>query len=189
MQLIQRMLVLGPIGALLASCTIIPSNSLPGGSSIQLDHPEIFDNAQLQSQLDTLRGQLASLGIIDTGTLTGAFGTVQGTSISQSNFSLQAVGRATPSVTTVVPSISGTAAQGTGDTRTTASNPLAASVPAAAAAPSSTGALPTVASDAIGLIDKQMQLESQLQGYQLLLGGSDFARYTISDHYFPARYK
>jgi hypothetical protein len=175
----QRFFVSGWIVTMSASCTTVPTASLPAGRSIRVDHPEIFDNAQLQSQLDTLRGQLASLGIIDTSALTGAFGTVQGTSVSQSNASVQILGKATPSIATVVPSIPGSASQGTGDTRTTTAVAVTPTVPAAPAAPSGTAALPAVASDAIGLIDKQMQLEAQLQGYQLLLGGSDFARYTI----------
>src|SRR6202044_1307877 len=72
-----------------------------------------------------------------------------------------------------------TAAQGTADTRTTTTAAQTPSVPAAATTPT-VPTLPAVASDSIGIIEKQMQLESQLQGYELLLGGSDFARYTIS---------
>ena len=178
MLLIHRSIICCSV-AMLCACRVIPQNSLPAGESIAVGHPEVFDNAQLQTSLDTLRGQLAALGIVDTGTLTGALGAVQGTSVEQSNFSLQAVGRATPSVTSVVPSITATAAQGTGDTRTTTT---AAQTPAVPVASSTSAAptLPAVASDSIGIIEKQMQLESQLQGYELLLGGSDFARYTIS---------
>jgi hypothetical protein len=178
MSLIHRSAVFCSI-AVLCACKVIPTNSLPAGDSIQVDHPEVFDNAQLQNSLDTLRGQLASLGIIDTGTLTGALGAVQGTSINQTNFSLQAIGRATPSVTRVVPSIAATTAQGPTDATTTTTAAATPSVPATATTPA-VPTLPAVASDSIGLIEKQMQLESQLQGYQLLLGGSDFARYTIS---------
>jgi len=178
MSLIQRSIILCGI-ALLCACKVIPQNSLPAGASIAVGHPEVFDNAQLQTSLDTLRGQLAGLGIVDTSTLTGALGAVQGTSLSQTNFSAQLVGRATPSVTSVVPSISAPAVQDKSDTVTTTRASQTPAVPAAASAPAAP-TLPAVTSDAIGLIEKQMQLESQLQGYELLLGGSDFARYTIS---------
>jgi hypothetical protein len=178
MPLMHRSIILCGI-AVLCACKVIPQNSLPAGDSIKVGHPEVFDNAQLQASLDRLRGQLAGLGIVDTSTLTGALGAVQGTSLSQTNFSAQVVGRATPSVTSVVPSISAPAAQDKSDTVTTSRASQTPTVPAAASAPTAP-TLPAVTSDAIGLIEKQMQLESQLQGYELLLGGSDFARYTIS---------
>src|ERR1700730_12175925 len=101
MSLIHRSIIFWGI-AVLCGCHVIPQNSLPAGGSIKVGHPEVFDNAQLQTSLDTLRGQLACLGIVDTTTLTGPPGAVHGTSLSQTNFSAQLVGRATPSVTSVV---------------------------------------------------------------------------------------
>ena len=166
------------LALLIGSCDLVPTRSLVSTGSIAVDQPEIFDNAALQSQLDILRGQLAALGIVDTATLTGSLGAVQGTSLTQSSVSLQVLQRATPQVTTIVPSISAPAAQGTNDTQTTTGASLTPSVPTPPTPTASTDKLPAVASDAIGFINKQMELEAQLQGYQLLLGGSDFARYT-----------
>jgi hypothetical protein len=82
MSLIHRSIVFFVISALCA-CKIIPTNSFPAADSIEVGHPEVFDNALLQTSLDTLRGQLAALGV-DTGTLTGALGAVRGTSVEQS---------------------------------------------------------------------------------------------------------
>jgi hypothetical protein len=138
--------------AAMAACGTFSHSDLVVGDSISVDQPEIFDNAALQTQLDLLKGQLSQLGIIDSATLTGALGNIQGTSLSQTSVSAQ--------VLVSPPS----------------------SAPQSVVSPSSsapaTPALPAVASDAIGLFDKQIELEAQLQGYELLLGGSDFARYT-----------
>src|ERR1700678_4766119 len=92
------------VGLASASCSSVPSHSVVAQSSISIDQPEIFDNSSLQSQFDNLRAQLAQLGIVDTTTLTGALGNVQGTSISQSNVSFQVLApSASASTTPAVP--------------------------------------------------------------------------------------
>jgi hypothetical protein len=131
-----------------ASCNSVPTRSVVSYGSISVDQPEIYDNAALESQLTLLRAQLAQLGVVDNATLTASLGNVQGTTLSYSGISVQAA------------------------------VPATATVPTAPAPPSLPPTASTIASDTIGLINKQMELESQLQGYQLLLGGSDFARYT-----------
>jgi hypothetical protein len=165
------------------SCSSVPSRTVSAEGSISVDQPEIFDNAALQSQFDLLRGQLTQLGIVSSGTLTGALGNVQGTSISQSGWSLQvaagmpSAGASAGGQTGSTGAAAGAAATGAASGGSGATSGGGGGAGSGGASAGSTAA-PSLSLDAIGLINEQMELESQLQGYQLLLSGSDFARYT-----------
>lgn len=120
-----------------------PDNGLP----IAVGQPEIYENADLQSRLNQLQGELAALNVIDQPSLISAIPNVQAVTTTQSGVNLQVLGPGSP---TLPPS------------------------PGAIAAPA---AVSTTLSSR-GALDQQYQLSSQIIGYQLLLTGSEFARYT-----------
>jgi hypothetical protein len=176
------LLVVGP-ALLSTSCNTIPTSGASPIETIQVGQPEVFENADLQAQLDSLRQQLAALNVIDQPSLVSALGNLQGASATQSGASVQVLQRASPQVTTTAGTNASTTT-GTSASTTTGSNAsttntgasLAPTVPTSPvpAAP----ALPNVALGSIGVLEQQLQLSSQVLGYELLLTGSDFARYT-----------
>ena len=144
--------------------------------SIVVGKPEIYENSELQAQSDSLRSQLASLGIVNQSALTGALGAIQGGTINQSTVGVQVVGRAMPGIVTTMPSVPG--ATSSSDTVQVSRPQQAPTIPTAS--PPSGQSVPALGLSAISLLDQQMQLSSQLAGYELLLTGSDCARYTSS---------
>jgi hypothetical protein len=174
--------VLVGLGSLSSSCTV-PRSGSPPDTTIQVGQPEVFENADLQAQLDALRQQLVALNVIDQPSLIAALSNLQGASATQSGASVQVLQRGLPQVTTA----SGTSAStttgsqpssttgSTGSTTTTG----AALTPAAPASPlPAAPTLPSVALGSVGVLEQELQLSSQVVGYELLLTGSDFARYT-----------
>ena len=161
-------IVLG-IGLLCASCDTIPTTPAPPDGTIHVGQPEVFENADLQAQLDGLRQQLAGLNVIDQPSLIGALGNLQGASATQSGVSLQALQRGLPQVTTIT---------GANAATTTTGASLTPAVPASPVPAAPT--LPNVALGSVGVLEQQLQLSSQVLGYELLLTGSDFARYTTN---------
>ncbi len=160
------------------SCYVPTSGRATLDNSIVVDEPEIYENANLQAQLDLLRSQLANLSVINQPALVGAIGNLQGARIEQSGLAIEATaGRGLPQISTTTPALPGTAPSAEkNNTQTVTQAAVPPSVPSVPS--TSAGALPSISPSAIGLLDQQMQLSSQLLSYQLLLTGSEFARYT-----------
>jgi hypothetical protein len=179
----RSLLVVLQLGLLCTSCNTIPSAGPSPVETIHVGQPEVFENADLQAQLDGLRQQLAALNVIDQPSLVSALSNLQGTSATQSGVSIQVLQRALPQVTastgTNASTTTGTnAATSTGSNASTTATgaSLAPAVPTSAAPAAPT--LPNVALGSVGVLEQQLQLSSQVLGYELLLTGSDFARYT-----------
>lgn len=149
--------------SLFTACTV-PRSGAPPDTTIQVGQPEVFENADLQAQLDALRQQLVAINVVDRPSLVAALSNLQGASATQSGTSVQVLQRALPQVTT------------TSAATTTTGASLAPAVPASPVPAAPT--LPNVALGSIGVLEQQLQLSSQVLGYELLLTGSDFARYT-----------
>ena len=189
------------LGLLCASCNTVPTSGASPADTINVGQPEVFENADLQAQLDGLRQQLAAVSAIDQPSLISALSNLQGASATQSGASVALLQRGLPQVTTTngtntstttgnTSSIAtganaGTTA-GTNNSTTTGSNgsttttgaSLAPAIPTSAVP--SAPALPSIALGSVGVLEQQLQLSSQIIGYQLLLTGSDFARYTTN---------
>jgi hypothetical protein len=118
--------------------------------SIKVGQPEIYENADLQSRLDQLTDQLKSIKPIDSSSLVSALSGFQASTTTQAGLTLQIL------------------APGSAQKPPDAGQALQTATPTALTLPSR------------GLLDQELQLSSQAIGYQLLLTGSEFARYTTS---------
>jgi hypothetical protein len=160
----------------LNSCRVPkPAVQVDDGDTIRVGTAEIFENADLQSSLDAARAQLASMTLISGSSVSAALSNIQGFSSSQSGVSLQALGSPTPQVQTTLPLSPAAASAAQVVTTQAATTPAA---PAPVSLPANTA--PTLAPAASNLLDRQLQLTSQVTGYELLLTGSDFSRFTTS---------
>lgn len=161
------------------SCTAPPKHAMPADpETIRVGRAEVFENADLQASLDAVKAQLASLTLVNGTSISGALSNVQGFSSRQSSVALQAMGSPLPQVVTTVPT--GPGAQPATQTGTAVTT-QAATTPAAPTLPTlNAPAAPTLAPAAANILDRQLQLSSQVSGYELLLTGSDFSRYTPS---------
>lgn len=152
-----------------------PAEQVDDTDTIRVGTAEIFENADLQSSLDAAKAQLASMTLINGSTVSAALSNIQGFNSSQSGIALQALGAATPQVQTTAPG--NAAAAGAAQVVTTQGG----TTPSAPTAPSGpTSSAPTLAPAASSLLDRQLQFASQVSGYELLLTGSDFSRFTTS---------
>jgi hypothetical protein len=183
MRRVNPRLLLVATALLSTSCHLMPASGASPVETIHVGQPEVFENADLQAQLDSLRQQLAALNVIDQPSLVGALSNMQGASATQSGASVQVLQRGLPQVTTTSGTNASTAT-GTNAGTTTGSNASTTNTGAALAPAVSTSpvpaapALPNVALGSVGVLEQQLQLSSQVLGYELLLTGSDFARYT-----------
>jgi hypothetical protein len=65
---------------------------------IKVGQPEIYENADLQSRLDQLKGQLAALNGTDQASITSAIPNVQGVTSTQSGVNIQILGPGSPTL-------------------------------------------------------------------------------------------
>jgi hypothetical protein len=160
----------------LSGCATTGKTDLTG-SGINVGNPETYDNTFFQTQLATLRAQLMGLQTVDQGSLISAIGGVQGAQLEQSSFNLQVQGQATPQVATTLPASSKVAPTAS-DTRVTTQSSMTPTIPATT---QSTLTLPSSLSGSpLDVLNQQMQLSSQVLNYEMLLSGSNYARFGIS---------
>jgi hypothetical protein len=143
---------------------------------ILLSPPKVYDDYYLRTLLANLQNSLASMKVLDQGTLLSHVGNVQGADLRQSSFAIQGSGPSTPGVSTFTPApgvqpFSSTGSPTTttpGTTTTTASNTPTVPTPTAPA-------LTMPSNLAVGSLDtlnEEMQLASEITNLQLLLGGA-----------------
>src|SRR5580658_2090291 len=87
------------IAAILAAFNVTALAQSPNG--IWVDQPKVYDDYFLQTQLNALKAQLSGLTALNSTTLTGSIGTVQGATLSASGISAQAMGPSPAQVTTL----------------------------------------------------------------------------------------
>jgi hypothetical protein len=144
--------------ATLAAALASPQNSCPVPATptngIYIDSIKIYDEASLELLIVGAKSSLSALNPFDQTTLVNHLGGLQGSTIAQSQSSLQVTG---PSQILASGNSTGTAPN----------NPtLTLPTPPAFTAPA------TFSTSAVDVLNEAMQLNSQIIGYQLLLEGS-----------------
>jgi hypothetical protein len=180
-------------------------------NGVNVDIPKLYDNRTLQRSLAALSAQLGGVAGVDQASLLSRIANVTGGSLSQTAFNLQLAGAPLPGVTTtntaLTPQIaqtnglvsntapSGPTSQTTNQTiTTTPSNTLQTQTtqptfsPTLPALPSASAlATPSnVGPNALGTLAREMELNYQIFGLQLLLQGSLGDDYSV--HGFAKRH-
>jgi hypothetical protein len=160
-------------------------------NGIEVGAPKIYDDASLRMQLDATRAQLASLTGLNQGALTSSLGSVNGATISQSQFGLQIGPMAAPASTATTntgattqtttnanlptgnTSVPGSVTVTTDPTQsstvtTTVTPPTAPTVPSGLAFTPPGSVLPS----SLDVLNEELQLSSAITSYSLLLEGA-----------------
>ncbi len=142
--------------------------------------PDVFDNYYLQQQLNSLRGQLEALQVLNSATITGHIGNAQGADARQFGVSFQGGGAATPALTTVSGAIpSTTTVTGTnpsvttvsGTAPTVTSNGVSLAPPTPSVAPATTTS-PTPVLGSQDTLAESIELAQRINALELMLDGS-----------------
>jgi hypothetical protein len=144
--------------------------------AIHIGRAELYENSDLQAYLDAARAQLATLQLINGTPITGALTNIQGYRSVQSSVSVQATTNPTPQIQTTLPTGPGAPPTTQTGTSTTTQSALTPTIPSSQL--SAVPAAPQLAASAATILDRQLQLASQVAGYELLLTGSDFSKFT-----------
>jgi len=161
------------------------------GNGIEVGAPKIYDDASLRLMLDATRATLATMSGLNQGALTASLGSLNGATISQTQFGLQISGPASlpttattltgptgttttnlnlPSTNSTLPG-SSTVATNPTESTTINNTPTPATIPVV---PSGLAFTPpgSVSPSSLDLLNEEMQLSSAITGYELLLEGS-----------------
>lgn len=138
-------------------------------NGIYVGQPKVYDDYYLRTQLNIIRARLQNLQVVDQSSLLARIGGIQGSTLEQSRFTLQAIGQPTPQVVTTLPALASNPPAAS-NTQVTTQGALTPSVPAQSA---SNVSLPSgITPSSLDTLNEQLQLSYQITNFELLLNGA-----------------